>query len=319
MDILIDWGSTNFRAFFMENGRPVQRLNLAGQGIFKSFAPSASSRIGDYSAFLERELAAWLTSKPKASVLMCGMVGSREGWVPTPFAPLPVSFDDLAARLYHLTPEQRGSLPDCDIAIVPGISTCQTDGRFDVIRSEEVKALGALANLGLSDALLCIPGTHCKWVYVESGAVRAFHTLPSGELYGLLHESGSLSLLLREESARGDAPDDMHSFDLGMALAKEGQDLLADIWQVRSQKLLSTAPPASLRSYLSGILMGHELKQAQAYFPGLSQVVLIADAGARQMFYKRALNQSGLDVLASIDNETAVCEGLARIGRLVAH
>jgi 2-dehydro-3-deoxygalactonokinase len=40
--------------------------------------------------------------------------------------------------------------------------------------------------------LLCLPGTHTKWVVVEDGLVREFFTAPTGELFALLRDRSVL-------------------------------------------------------------------------------------------------------------------------------
>jgi 2-dehydro-3-deoxygalactonokinase len=58
--------------------------------------------------------------------------------------------------------------------IVPGLS----DPRGDVMRGEEVQLLGAVAaGLAPPDALLCQPGTHCKWARMEGA--RSPASLPA--------------------------------------------------------------------------------------------------------------------------------------------
>ena len=66
-------------------------------------------------------------------------------------------------------------------AIVPGVSTL-ADGRADVMRGEEVQMLGAVAaGLVPPGALLCQPGTHCKWAWMEDGRIARFRTAMTGE------------------------------------------------------------------------------------------------------------------------------------------
>jgi 2-dehydro-3-deoxygalactonokinase len=187
------------------------------------------------------------------------------------------------------------------------------DGRHDVMRSEEVKGLGATTHAGRDSALLCIPGTHCKWLKVERGKIVNFHTVMTGDLYGVLCEHGSLAPLFNSAPSMDDVGQHDASFDQGLELAASGGDLLVDLWQVRSRKLHAAEPPHSLQSFLSGILIGHELRQIRRFHPTVHETLLVSDPGSRQLFYRRACEKFGLSVSAEIDSETAVCVGLTMV------
>jgi 2-dehydro-3-deoxygalactonokinase len=86
--------------------------------------------------------------------------------------------------------------------IVPGLS----DPRGDVMRGEEVQLLGAVsAGLAPADALLCQPGTHCKWARMRDGAVAAFSTSMTGEMFALLKQHSLLAEFLGGPVADGPA------------------------------------------------------------------------------------------------------------------
>jgi 2-dehydro-3-deoxygalactonokinase len=314
VDIFIDWGSTNFHAFLVRDGSVIDRREVAGHGVLKSFMQAASaSRDDDYSVFLNEAVHAWLEQYPEAPVLMCGAVGSREGWVQTKYVEAPAGFAEIAAGLYHLTAAQRGCLRDRSIAVTSGLALEHRDGGHDVMRSEEVKGLGATTHAGQDSALLCIPGTHCKWIKVELGKIVDFHTVMTGDLYGVLSEHGSLAPLFENAPPMDDVAQHYASFDQGLDLAERGGDLLLDLWQVRSRELHAAEPPHSLQSFLSGILIGHEVRQIRRFHPAMRETLLVSDPGTRQLFYRRACERFGLSVSAEIDSETAVCVGLTMI------
>lgn len=314
MDIFVDWGSSNFRAFLMKGNGIIDRRDVAGQGILKSFSliPPAA-RVEEYSWFLFQSLGNWLNKYPDAPVIMCGAIGSREGWIETGYVEAPVSFRQLAQKARRVKKEEWGRLKNRRMFIVPGTAIAYKDGRHDVMRSEETKALGAATFLEIPDALLCIPGTHSKWVEVQGERIISFHTAMTGEIYQLMHEYGALSTLFRPMPV---AEQDNDAFDQGVALAEAGGDLLSDLWQVRSRKLRDENPP-QLHSFFSGILLGHEMRQMSAIYGKTPQVVLVSDTGVRQRFYRRALERFGWTVRAKVNNEQAVCTGLYRIRQLL--
>lgn len=311
MEIFIDWGSTNFRAFLRDAGKTVVRHEVTGGGTLKGFAQGTpEQRVQNYSAFFVTQLADWLKEYPDAPAYICGAVGGREGWVETKYSVAPAGMDDLRRNLHRLSPEELGHAKGRAVHIATGCTIAFSDGRHDVIRSEEVKSHGAALHLGVQDAVFCIPGTHCKWVEIKGGKIVLFETALSGEVFALLSEGGGLGAVMRAETAQ---EPDFASFDAGIRLAQQGFDLLTDIWQVRAQKIRATPPPASLRAYFSGILIGHELRQMEKFFPGHPPAVLLADAGVKQQYYRRAFELSGWRIAHDVDSETAVCAGLSAL------
>ena len=312
MDIYVDWGSTNFRAFLMDGAQIVDKTNAPGHGILQSFLKvPVSERDDRFSQFLCGQLGSWLTAYPEAEIFMCGAIGSREGWLDTGYVNAPANLDKLAKSFRKLNAEENIYLPARSIFILPGLAIEHANARHDIMRSEEIKSLGAALHLGMENAVLCVPGTHCKWVWIENGSISGFHSILTGEFYAHLSEAGFLASIL----PRGKEPDnpDFTSFQKGLDLAREGHDLLADVWQVRCQKLRADNPPDDLRAYFSGILMGHELKQIGHIAPHTKHVVLLGDPGQRQTLYRHALRYYGWNIEAEIGSEVAVCAGLSAL------
>jgi 2-dehydro-3-deoxygalactonokinase len=315
--IFVDWGSTNFRAFLSQGGRVVDRLEVAGHGILTAWGEaSATARAVAFGTFLAETLRDWLARHSGCPLLLCGAIGSREGWVETRYVEAPAGFAEVTAGVRVLDPLPAGPLAGRRIAIVAGVAQASADGRHDVMRSEEVKALGAAAVLGRCDGVLCIPGTHCKWIRIEAGRIVALQTVMTGDVFGALSAGHSFAPLLAAKP-EAQAAERLASFDQGLALAGQGGDLLRDIWQVRAVTLHAARPPADLRAFLSGILIGHEMRERRAIWPDTGEVLLVCDHGERQQFYCRAAAAFGVTVAAVVDSETAVCTGLAHVaGRL---
>ena len=110
------------------------------------------------------------------------MVGSSFGWVEAPYVACP-------ARARADRGKACVAMRDGRVHIVPGLSCRNRLDAPDVLRGEETQILGALA--GDSGArrgtLLCLPGTHTKWVLLEDGHGARNSSPPStGELFALL-------------------------------------------------------------------------------------------------------------------------------------
>lgn len=283
--IAIDWGTTNRRAYRIEDGRVAATLRSA-QGV--STMPADA-----YPA----ELAAIRAELGDLPVLMAGMVGSTIGWRVAPYVAVPADIADIAAALTWI---------DDRTAIVPGLSFTQDD-HGDVMRGEEVQLLGAaLAGQVPPDALLCQPGTHCKWVELTGGKVTAFTTAMTGELFALLKGGGVLAPQLGAPVTPGDA------FREGV---REGakRDLAASLFGIRAAHVLSLRAEADAASYASGILIGSDVA---ARIGDGRDVHLVAD-GDLATLYATAIETLGGRALAS-GCEAAFIAGITQIRKLSA-
>ncbi len=174
--IAVDWGTTNRRAYLVEDGRRCTSEFEDGRGIL-------SVEAGQFKAAVD-EIRDRLGDRP---MLLAGMVGSNRGWTEAPYVPCPAGLDELARRLAWVE--------DGRTAIVPGVA--YVDDRCDVMRGEEVQLLGAAAGGEIPpDCIVCHPGTHNKWVRMSGGRIESFRTVMTGELFNLLKERSILSELL---------------------------------------------------------------------------------------------------------------------------
>ena len=240
---------------------------------------------GGFAEVFEAQFGDWM-DVPGTRCLMAGMVGSKQGWVEAAYCPCPAGLDEIAAALQpvpaNAAPRERR------IAIVPGIS-CERAGLPDVMRGEETQVFGALAMLGIDAATFVLPGTHSKWVTVEGGRIREFRTAMSGEFYDLLRKHSILSRSLGPADA--EAPFDEAAFDRGVRTALQGDGLLQTAFSVRTLSLFDRLAAASLPSYLSGLVIGEELR-GRPLARG-SKVVVIGEPSLARRF-ERALGQRGV-------------------------
>jgi 2-dehydro-3-deoxygalactonokinase len=251
--IAVDWGTTHRRAYLVEGGRAseVQADGLGAGSMDRDGYPAEMARL--------RET---LGDHP---VLIAGMAGADIGWRRAPYATAPATLADLAKALTWT--EER-------TAIVPGVSWTGPEA-CDVMRGEEIQALGALAcGAAQPGALLCQPGTHCKWIETQDGAVTRFTTAMTGEFFALLQTS----TLLRTAPAR--ATRDSEAFLEGVAAGARG-DLLGSLFSARARTQLGTAP-ADLRSYVSGIVIGADVAARLAQGP--REIVILADGGLGDLY-----------------------------------
>jgi len=296
----VDWGSSGFRAYRMAgDGRIVDRHAVAC-GI-------ADLKPGEHAALLLREIAGWLRDDDDGPVLLAGMIGSRQGWIEAPYLPCPAALADLAQ---HLVPVALGSRP---AFVVPGLSCERPDGSPDVMRGEETQIFG----LSLPDgpAMLCMPGTHSKHVWLHDGRVLRFATAMTGELFALLRQQGLLAPLL--QAAEGDGIDGTAFVD-GVARSGRPGGLLQHLFGIRAARLFDRMTAAAATDFLSGLLIGHELRgtdwqQGGGPVTG-GKVTIVAAAGLARRYHAAF---KALGIAAQSGPEDAAAAGLYRLGRII--
>lgn len=217
---------------------------------------------------------------PGTLCLISGMAGSKQGWREAAYCACPAGFDDIAAHLEWVEPGR--------IAIVPGLSI-DRGGVPDVMRGEETQTFGALQLLGLDNARLVLPGTHSKWVTVANRKVTDFSTWMTGEFYALLRQHSLLARMMPEADPAHDAA----AFDQGVAYALAGAGLLNTAFSTRTLSLFNRMTASALPSYLSGLVIGEELK-SQTLPRGEPVVVMGAESLTAR--YEQALSQLGVPV-----------------------
>lgn len=278
--LAIDWGTSSLRGALLDQHEQVLHERSFARGI-------QTVRPGEFATVFEACFGDWKRTTG-AFCLISGMAGSRQGWIETPYCACPAAFDDIARELAWIEPGR--------IAIVPGLR-CEHDGIPDVMRGEETQVLGALQLLDLQDALLVLPGTHSKWVHVRSSRIEHFGTFMTGEFHALLRWR---SILARTMPA-DDADLDVDAFGQGVALALRGGSLLQTAFSARTLSLFERLPATALPSYLSGLVIGEELR-AQPLEAGAQVVLVGSDALTR--LYELALAQRGISV-QSVGQEAA--------------
>ena len=289
--LAIDWGTTSLRGAWMSSEGEVLEERALAAGV-QGVAP------GQFRAAFDAAFGDWW-ARPGARGLISGMAGSRQGWIEAPYCACPNHWADLARAVTWIEPSR--------LAIVPGLS-CEHDGVPDVMRGEEVQVLGAARRLELVDQTLVLPGTHSKWVRLRAARVEDFVTVMTGEVYALLRQRSILARTLPSEE------DSWHAgaFDEGVACAWRASGLLQSAFSVRTLSLTERLPLPHRLSYLSGLVIGEELRCRQAAEAG--SVVLVG-APALTQRYARAF--AGVGVQARVLGETATWQGLYALAREV--
>jgi len=269
--IALDWGTSSLRAARLDDHGAVLEERSLPRGILTVPA-------GGFPAVFEEACGDWMKA-PGALALICGMAGSRQGWLEAPYCPCPAGFADVAAHVVWVEPGR--------IAMVPGLC-CEAGAVPDVMRGEETQVFGALQTLALRDALLVHPGTHSKWVRIAGGRVEHFSTFMTGEFYALLRRHSILARTMPE----ADGELDTGAFERGLRHALQSATLLHSAFSARTLALFNRMTAAALPSYLSGLVIGEELRVHATQ--ARSGPVIVAGADALTQRYELGLKVLGV-------------------------
>lgn len=287
----LDWGSTHLRAY---------RYDGLGQVLEKRALPYGIRQLpeGGFEAAFAQATKAW----PDVPVLACGMVGSRNGWLEVPYLDTPTSVTRLAGALTRMsTPDGR------TLHLVPGL---RDPSRPDVMRGEETQVVGVVTQSPdiATRGCLLLPGTHSKWVSLLDGDVTGFATVMTGELFAVLTQHSILGAALPA------AVDDDAAFLRGVDTARESgaAGVLSRLFSARTLMLDGVLAGSAVPDYLSGLLIGDELRMALAAgWADTSDRVHMVGEGPLCDRYLKAAARFGLDVHTAPDGTTS--HGLWRI------
>lgn len=286
--IAVDWGTTNRRAYLLDSAGEHRNEFEDSKGVL-------SIRAGGFEAAVA-EIRERLGDHP---MLLAGMIGSNRGWKEAPYVPCPAGLDEIAAKLVWAGERE---------AIVPGVSFVG-QGRADVMRGEEVQLLGGIA-AGLidPDGFVCHPGTHNKWALLRHGLIHIFGTVMTGELFNLLKEHSILADLLHGPVEVNDA------FRRGVGRALDRDMLPADLFGIRASVLLGRADKADAPSYVSGLLIGTDVRIGLTW-PAGAQIGVIGRPELTRL-YAAAIAEAGREAI-ELDGERCFLAGIRTIAERI--
>lgn len=251
----VDWGTSSFRAFL---------IGAEGEVIDGVSSPEGIMLVPGkcFEAVFDRLIGPWV-ARTKLPILASGMITSRNGWVETPYAAMPLDAGGLARALvpYDVASGAR-------IHFVTGAST-EHPGGPDVMRGEETQIIGA-SSLGLTDGKFVMPGTHSKWVEVLGGQIVDFSTYMTGEIFAALKEHTILGTLMEGEDFNEEA------FEMGVAAGLDSKtSLLHDLFHVRTLPLMGKIPKVATADYMSGMLIGAEVAAATRDVEDIGTITIV--------------------------------------------
>ena len=248
--IALDWGTTSLRAYLLGDGGVVLDRRAEPSGLLQ--LPDR-----DFDAAYQRAVGDWLQRHPGLPALACGMVGSAQGWIEVTYVPIPAGIVEISRGLT--------SVPGCELRIVPGVA--RLGDSPNVMRGEETQVVGALAmRPELAErSLVVLPGTHSKWVSVRDGRLQDFGTFMTGELFGVLRAHSILGRYAREHPDEAELSTASDAFARGVLVSRAGRQGLSPLlFSTRAAVLVGDLPAGDSMDYLSGLLIGDEVRAGLA-------------------------------------------------------
>ena len=175
--IAVDWGTTNLRVWAMDKkGRIIEKKSSKKGLIF--------IKERNFEKTLTKLINPWIKNKKYIPIISCGMVGSKQGWKDVGYNKVPCTPINTKSIQKILIKNKRFSF-----YIIKGL--CQYTP-YDVMRGEETQIAGFIYKNPNFNGVICLPGTHCKWVKFSNGKVLNFKTFMTGELFSLITEQSIL-------------------------------------------------------------------------------------------------------------------------------
>lgn len=280
----IDWGTSSMRAYL---------IGAQGEVLDRSDAPDGIMHVPgkDFETVLVSVLDPWM-QEATIPVITSGMITSRNGWLETPYLSTPLGASHLAEALVPLT-TQCGWQLHC----IAGV-TKDLKGIPDVMRGEETQIAGAL-EAGMDNRLFVLPGTHSKWITVQDGHIENFETVMSGEIFEALRRHTILGTLMQEAAFSAEG------FRAGVAAGNNaGQKLLQALFSVRTLPLFGHLEEGMVADYLSGMLIGAEIKGATHNKPNENPIAIIGRKDLAER-YAIALDSLGFKSIKVEDDVVA--------------
>lgn len=291
-----DWGTSSFRLRWVHTADRRLDAELHNEegiaSLYERWRAEGETQGQDRKTFLLNRLKQSIeqlsaraeTSFKEVPLVISGMASSSIGIEELPYAPFPFSLDGKDAQVKKITTPE--GFP-CETWLISGLGDAH-----DVIRGEETQVVGAAALGGLPEKATCIfPGTHSKHLKIARNRIVDSSTFMTGEVFQLLSEQGLLAKGLAGAQKGPPNSEGEKAFQEGVLLSGQGH-LLQDLFQVRVNHLFGKFSAGANRYYLSGLLIGSELK---VLIEQKDNQIVLCGEGALSLLYRKALQLLDLE------------------------
>lgn len=252
--ISIDWGTSNFRMRLIDVSTldiiEVIESSKGAKTLYNDWLKVKGDKEQLFLSFLKSQLQKFKTSIDNSTcIIISGMASSSIGLRELPYAELPFSPNGKELYIEKInTP-----IINHSIYLISGVKTSD-----DVIRGEEVQILGLISDEDLNKTTMFIlPGTHSKHIILKNNVVIDFKTFMTGEIFDVI----SKHTILKNSLAIGKLKDtELTAFKEGVLKSDENSSILNALFKIRTFDLFKEKTTTENFHYLSGLLIGEELK-----------------------------------------------------------
>ncbi|HKH61530.1 MAG TPA: 2-dehydro-3-deoxygalactonokinase [Flavitalea sp.] len=305
-----DWGTSSFR---------LRLVNVADEKVCKEIVTADGiagthqewlkesalneERLSFYQGFLLKQIKR-LGVEAQANlagvtVIVSGMASSSIGMIELPYKELPLKIDGSDIPTHII--EQSTKFPH-KLIVISGARTGD-----DVLRGEETLLIGCdIADLK-EKSLWVFPGTHSKHIQVVKDEAVSFKTYLTGEVFDLLSTRSILSNSVERNNLNEEQTNNF--FRRGIVEGASG-NLLNTVFHVRTNQLFNKNTRAQNYHYLSGLLIGAELKDIQ----DSSESVFLVSGDSLKKNYQQGIEMLGFrNSVQCINADKAFVKGQLRI------
>ena len=258
--VALDWGTSNFRAYLMENKNVIDQVST-----------QEGMKFVDQKKFentLIKNIIPWKKKFDINIVIASGMVGAKQGWIEVPYIKSPCNISNLNFKTINI-------LDDINVHILSGVSQSNPS---DVMRGEETQIAGFLLNNIDFNGSICLPGTHSKWVKIENGNIINFKTFMTGELFEIISKN---SILIHSVTSNKILKNELNK---GVDEILKNPEIFGNaLFQLRADDLINTRGSKILKSKLSGYLLGLELIGSLEFWKK-KNIVLIGNPDLTELY-----------------------------------
>ena len=258
--IALDWGTSSFRAYLVRDKFILDKISTNDGMKFVSKA--------NFKNILIKNICVWLKSYNIKTILVSGMVGSKQGWVEVPYKKCPCSVLKLNFTKIKISKK-------INVIILSGISQQRPD---DVMRGEETQIAGYLLKNKFFEGSICLPGTHSKWVQILDMKIIKFNTFLTGELFEIIKKNSILCHNLNS-----------NKIDEKIVL-KSAKNIMVDpsfftnkLFNIRAKGLLRDTSDIENNSILTGYILAMEIIASKSYWEN-KDVILIGSKKLNRLY-----------------------------------
>lgn len=279
--ISVDWGTTHLRTYLVKVAdRQILSESKSSLGIKKLNNEWEDSKEDREAYFIRNLLDQIRTFRDHLTgeepIIISGMASSSIGMRNLPYASLSFSCD--GSDVYLETIKSKNNRHP--IHLISGVKAEE-----DVMRGEETQIIGLFDQIELPNLIMVLPGTHSKHVQIKDDKISDFSTHITGEIFNILCMNSIL-----KDSVSQQTPEEINwrAFNTGVKNSA-GQVLLNELFKIRARDLFNSADKTENYFFLSGLLIGYELRNLQ----NTSVPIYIASSGQLKILYQTAAETLG--------------------------